>query len=44
MLAVSRRLAPVLSALALGLGMILIALSIGVSTVAFLLAGETERK
>jgi tungstate transport system permease protein len=30
--------------LALGLGMILIALSIGVSTVAFLLAGETERK
>jgi tungstate transport system permease protein len=30
--------------LALGLGMILIALSIGVSTAAFLLAGETERK
>jgi tungstate transport system permease protein len=30
--------------LALGLGMILIALSIGVSAVAFLLAGETERK
>jgi tungstate transport system permease protein len=29
--------------LALGLGMILIALSIGVSAVAFLLAGETER-
>jgi tungstate transport system permease protein len=30
--------------LALGLGMILIALSIGVSTAAFLLAGETERR
>jgi tungstate transport system permease protein len=30
--------------LALGLGMILIGLSIGVSTAAFLLAGETERK
>jgi tungstate transport system permease protein len=30
--------------LALGLGMILIALSIGVSTAAFLLAGETEQK
>ena len=30
--------------LALGLGMILIALTIGVSTAAFLLAGETERR